>query len=175
MRTVRFQITVLKEEIKDFRFQHIIEKMIKIHPQQRYPSFSSIMADISAGVLSEIDFSSEQKRCYRKFADALTSHLYNYKSKYSPKTDISQTLFDLAELIRKSSLEEYIQNNSHLIGCFINSGYSYIPRKDIEVQTIIDFYSLVTSLETTKQRILFDNIYTRLATIPVEDDGELPF
>ena len=167
---------LLKDKLKDFRFQHIIEKMVKIHPDQRYSSFSDIMTDITAGVLSEIDFTDEQKECYRIFANALCSHISSYTDKYSPLNDIGQTLSKLAELIRNSSLEECIQNNSQLIGCFIAGGYSYSTRKDIDVKIMTDFYSLVTSLPPAKRKLLFANIYTRLATIKiVVDDPDLPF
>lgn len=169
---------LLKDNIKSFRFQHIIEKMVKIHPDQRYSSFSEIITDITAGVLSEIDFTDEQKTYYRNFADALNSHIFSYTDKYSPLNDIGQTLSKLAELIRNSSLEECIQDNSQLIRCFITGGYSYNSRKDIDVQIVTDFYSLVTSLPPAKRKLLFSNIYTRLATIKVEvevDDTDLPF
>ena len=167
---------LLREKIGEFRFAHIIEKMVKINPEQRYDSFSEIIADISAGVLSEIDFSENQKKCYRDFAIALSVHILHFQSKYSPKDDIAQTISDLACLIRNSSLEECIQDNSKLIGCFVAGGYTYSTRKDIPVQTLKDFYSLITSLDMGKRKILFDNIYTRLSTIEVKTaDDDLPF
>ena len=167
---------LLREKTGEFRFAHIIEKMVKINPEQRYDSFSEIIADISAGVLSEIDFSENQKKCYRDFAIALSVHILHFQSKYSPKDDIAQTISDLACLIRNSSLEECIQDNSKLIGCFVAGGYTYSTRKDIPVQTLKDFYSLITSLDMGKRKILFDNIYTRLSTIEVKTaDDDLPF
>ncbi len=102
---------LLEESLVDFRFQHIIEKMIKIHPSQRYASFAEIVSDISAGVVSEIDFTDDQKICYRNFADALCSHISCYIDKYSPINDTSQTLSNLADIIRNSSLETHIQDN----------------------------------------------------------------
>lgn len=167
---------LLKEEIGEFRFAHIIEKMAKINPEQRYDSFTAIIADISAGVLSEIDFSDTQKKCYRDFAMALSKHIIHFQSKYSPKDDIAQTISDLALLIRNSSLEEYIQDNSKLIECFVSGGYTYNPCNDIPVQILVDFYSLITSLDLGKRKILFDNIYTRLSAIKVIiEDDDLPF
>ena len=167
---------LLKDYMDDFRFQHILEKMIKINPTQRYSSFSEIVGDMSAGVMGEIDFSDKEKEIYRDFAYVLANHINYYTGKYLPINDISTTQTKLAELIRRSSLERYIQNNSELIGCFINSNYIYNARKEIEVQTVIDFYGLVTSLSSAKQKILFDNIYNRLSTIKVEvPDDELPF
>lgn len=167
---------LLRDKIGEFRFAHIIEKMVKINPEQRYDSFSEIISDVSAGVLSEIDFSETQKKCYRDFAIALSVHILHFQSKYSPKDDIAQTISDLACLIRNSSLEECIQDNSKLIGCFVAGGYTYSTRKDIPVQTLKDFYSLITSLDMGKRKILFDNIYTRLSTIEVKTaDDDLPF
>ncbi len=167
---------LLAEYMDDFNFQHILERMTKINPGQRYASFSEITSDISAGVLGEIDFSEHEKLIYRKFADALVSRINCYSEKYSPINNIPVTLAKLAELIRHSSLEAYLQDNSELIDCFINGGYNYNIRREIEVQAVVDFYGLVTSLPAPKQKILFDNIYNRLSKICIEEtDNELPF
>lgn len=167
---------LLEEYLADFRFQHILEKMTKVNPSQRYTSFSEIVNDISAGVISEINFSDRQKEVYRSFANVLSSHINHYTEKYSPINNVAATLSKLAEIIRCSSLEYYIQDNSKLINCFINGGYNYSMRKDIEVQTVVDFYGLITSLSLSKQKILFDNIYGRLSTITVQIETEnLPF
>lgn len=167
---------LLKDDMCDFRYQHILEKMTKINPAQRYDSFSEIVNDISAGVMGEIDFTDNEKDVYRRFAHELTSHISNYTAKFSPVNSISTTLTKLVALIRHSSLEECIQNNSELIGCFVNNGYSYYSKRDIDVQTVIVFYSLITSLSPAKQKILFDNLNNRLSTIEVViSDDELPF
>ena len=168
---------LLKESIDDFRFMHILEKMVKINPTQRYGSFTEIVNDISSGVMGEIDFSEKQKEIYRKFTNALANQINHYTEKYSPINNSTVTLFNLAELIRCSSLEICIQDNSQLIGCFISGGYNYNKQKKVEVQAVIDFYGLVTSLSSVKQKILFDNIYNRLSTINIKIDyeDELPF
>ncbi len=167
---------LLKDDIEFFRFKHILEKMTKIDPLERYTSFIEITNDISAGVMSEIDFSDEEKEIYRAFSYQLTDHISHYIDKYTPINDTQTTLTKLAEVIRNSSLEECIQDNGKLIGCFISGAYSYNTRKNIEVQTVIDFYKFITSLSIPKKKIVFDNIYNRLSTIPVRiKDVELPF
>jgi len=167
---------LVKDIGDDFKFSHIIEKMIKINPTQRYSSFTEVSQAISEGVLGEIDFSDKEKKIYRSFANALSGAISHYIEKYVPINDISSTLSKIAELIRNSALEEYIQDNSQLIRCFISGRYSFYPKLDISLQTIVDFYSLVTSLQTAKQKILFDNIYNRLSTISIEvEEEELPF
>jgi len=150
--------------------------MTKISPSIRYSSFTEIINDISAGVLGEIDFSDDQKIVYRRFAEALCKHIDHFGAKYTPMKDLQVTLQMLAELIRRSSLEEFIQDNGILIACFVNQAVTYYQKQDIPVQLVIDFYELVTSLSIAKQKILIDNIDIRLSTIKVEArDDELPF
>ena len=58
----------------------------------------------------------------------------------------------------------------------MSGGYTYNPCNDIPVQILVDFYSLITSLDLGKRKILFDNIYTRLSAIEVIiEDDDLPF
>lgn len=167
---------LLRENMEDFRYQHILEKMTKVNPSQRYGSFTEIVGDISAGVLGEINFTEDQKWIYQSFAGVLERHINHFLEKYVPVNSVAETLSKMAELIRNSALERYIQDNRQLIKCFVANGYSYNPQKDIEVKTVFDFYGLVTSLSPVKQKILFDNFYTRLATIRIEyADDELPF
>ncbi|MEE0931241.1 MAG: protein kinase family protein [Acutalibacteraceae bacterium] len=167
---------LLQNYDENFRFNHIIEKMIKINPEQRYSSFTEIMNDISVGVLEGIDFSDKEKSIYRKFASELTNHINYYLEKYSPVNNTSTTLNKLATIIRNSSLESHIQNNSQLIQCFINGGFGYNTKSNIDVKNVIDFYDLVTRLPSSKQEILFNNIYNRLSTIKIKvEDDDLPF
>lgn len=170
---------VLKDDIEFFRYNHILEKMIKISDNERYDSFHEIANDISEGVLSEIDFTDGEKECYRNFADDLVSHISEFHDKYTPITDYSIVVSKLSEIIRVSSLEKNLQDNSSLISCFVLNGYSYNSEKEIKVKHIVDFYKLVTSLPISKRKIVFDNIFNRLSKIniiinEIEDD-DLPF
>lgn len=163
----------LLKNVDDFRYTHIIEKMTKINPSQRYDSFNEVSGAISSGVLSEIDFSESDKEIYRRFADSLSEHIAYYTGEYKPINQMFFTLSKLAELIRNSALEEYLQDNEELINCFIDDGqYRYYSRKDIKLEVILDFYNLVTRLSPSKQIILFDNIYMRLSTIEIKQNQE---
>lgn len=167
---------LLKDDIDGFRFAHIIDRMVKTTPVQRYGSFREIAYDISVGVMSAIDFSLQQKTIYRTFADALSAHIYSLKSKQIVRNDIDQIISDLGAVIRTSALEIYIQDNRDLINCFIANGYTLIDKKDILVKTVADFYSLSMELNAPKKKILFDNIFNRISSIRVEpEDNELPF
>lgn len=130
-------------------------------------------------MLSEINFTDSEKECYRNFADDLISHISEFHDKYTPITDYSIVVSKLSEIIRVSSLEKNLQDNSSLISCFVLNGYSYNSEKEIKVKHIVDFYKLVTSLPISKRKIVFDNIFNRLSKIniiinEIEDD-DLPF
>src|SRR5690606_14648005 len=109
----------------------IIEKMIQVNPQERYTTFNEIAVEISRGVLGEINFNHKEKEIYQKFAVALSQHITKYQEKYDPVNDLGTTLSRLANIIRNSSLENFIQDNSQLIRCFINGAFTYNSRNDI--------------------------------------------
>lgn len=167
---------LLENYQNNFEFFHIIEKMTKIDPIQRYSSFSQISKEISSGILGQVDFNENEKITYQIFADYLSNNIVCYIDSYLPINSITTILSKLSNLIKNSSLEYFIQDNSQLISCFINSNYRYKQVKNIKVQDIINFYTLVTSISTIKQKILFDNIYFRLSTIKINiENAELPF
>ncbi|GAA0135255.1 hypothetical protein YSY43_20950 [Paenibacillus sp. YSY-4.3] len=165
-----------KGEVGRFKFNHILDKMTKLEPYERYASFNDISQAISEGVISEIDFSEKEKDTYKKFADALVGHISYYNDKYEPINDIDIILNKLGTLIRSSSLETFIQDNSQLIRCFIKGSYAYNKRCDIEVQHVKDFYQLLVGLDPYKQKIVLDNIQTRLGGVKINiTDDDLPF
>lgn len=174
-----FQLIV--ESDTDFLYNDIIGKMIKLNPEERIKSFSEVLKLISAGVIAEIDFSYQDKRIYLNFAEKLTSHIKCYLDKYTPIDSIQKIKLKLADVIRNSALEEYIQQNTQLISCFICSGYKYNPQNDIPVKSVIEFYELITRLSNQQQNLVYINLYNRLSKISIElqdnefDEDDLPF
>ena len=167
---------LLKNYQNNFEFLHIIEKMTKTDPIYRYSSFSQISKDISSGILNQVNFNVNEKTIYQTFADYLSNTIVCYINMYRPINNIITTLSKLSDLIKNSSLEDFIQDNSKLINCFINGSYRYKQTKNIKVKNIINFYTLVTNISISKQKILFDNIYLRLSSIKINiEDNELPF
>lgn len=165
---------ILKDELPNFKFVHIINKMTELHPNNRYQSFNAISTEIAKGIIGELNFNSREKDIYIKFADNLTSLLSRYHEKYQPLQDLDLSLNRLGTLIRNSSLEKFIQDKGQLIRCFIGGKFSYYQHIEIEVKTVIEFYKLLQQLHPNKRKIVFDNLYTRLATIKIDYD-DLPF
>lgn len=167
---------LLRDKISDFNYSHIVEKMVKVNPKDRYESFSSIASDLTSGVLAEICFSEDQKKCYLAFMDKLTSHIINFYNGYSLCSEPGQIIEKLAEVIRSSSLERYNQNNGKLIECFVNGGFIYKTTADIPVRIIIEFYRFFVDLDSSKRKLVLKNIMTRFSSISVKfDPDDLPF
>ncbi|HSH36620.1 hypothetical protein, partial [Schnuerera sp.] len=80
------------------------------------------------------------------------------------------------DLLRKNSLETFIQGNEALINVFVPGGYNYNTAQDIEVETVKDFYKFLINLSDMKKKVVIDNIYTKLNTINYKiDDDNIPF
>ncbi|MGX1196000.1 protein kinase family protein [Metabacillus sp. SLBN-84] len=168
--------SIIGDDLTNFKFKHIIDKMNQLNPHDRYASFHEISVTISQGVLGEINFTEDEKILYRNFADILSNFILKHLNRYEPVNDPNVTINRLATLIRNSSLETYIQDNSQLINCFVNSSYEYTRRNDIPLSLVIEFYKLLQRLVSYKQKIMLDNINNRLSNIKIEIDlDDLPF
>lgn len=167
---------IIKEKSVEFSYNHVVQKMTETSPRLRYKSFHEVMNDIREGVLIETGFTDEEKIIYQEFADDLTNHIFSFDNKFTPITHIPTIISRLSELIRSSSLEDYVQDVSTLILCFVENGFNYNNTPDIKVETIKNFYSMIIQFPEYKQQILFANLYNRLSAIRVKvSDDDLPF
>ena len=167
---------IIGDALSNYKFEHIIDKMVKISPSERYKSFKDITIEISQGVIGEINFTTKDKLVYRDFANVLSEKIYSYSNNYEPTNDLNVTISKLGTLIRNNSLENYIQDNSALINCFINNNFSYDSQTNIKLSVVTDFYELLLRLVPYKQKIVLDNINMRLSKINIEMDiDDLPF
>ncbi|CAG9614909.1 Serine/threonine-protein kinase PknD [Bacillus rhizoplanae] len=166
---------IIGENLTNFKFKYIIDKMIQLDPRERYASFRDISVDISQGVLA-INFTEEEKSLYRDFAEILSKYIVSHTNRYEPVNDPNIIMNRLSTLIRNSSLETYIQDNSKLISCFVDNYFTYKSAIDIPLSIIINFYQLLQQLVSYKQKIVLDNIDMRLSQITIEiDPDDLPF
>ena len=65
---------LLGDELNQFRYRFILEKMTEIKPDQRYLSFHEVSEAISTGMLMDASFSESEKEVYIAFADQLLYH-----------------------------------------------------------------------------------------------------
>lgn len=162
--------------IDNFKYQYIIDKMIITNPKKRIDSFQNILSLISNNVLDKIKFTDDERRIYINFADAIYEKISEY-TREMPEINFSvdNIISKLEDLIEASSLEEYIQDNTRLIDCFIKGDYRYYNTKNIKTSSVIDFYKFLISKPINLQKVIIENIYTRLRTIKVEYYEDMPF
>lgn len=162
--------------IDDFKYQHIIDKMIVSNPNKRVKSFSEVIQLMSEDIFEELDFEEAEKEIYLTFSDCLISHVTHISNKLVSITEPNKIIGSLENLIKGCLLEHTLQNNDDLISCFMENGYRYSPKKDIDVKVIREFYNFFKNCSILKQKIILSNIISRLKGIKVvKDDDELPF
>ncbi len=166
---------LLGDELNDFKFYNVIEKMIEVNPEVRAKSFKEVANMISADILNDIDFTQYEKLVYKNFADALVSHIYEFHSGVKYIYEPDEIFRGLERLIIENSLDEKVQANGKLIGCFAQGGYTYNDSIDIELNTVKEFYDLIKRHKPRKQKIIIDNIHNRFSAVPKKDEDELPF
>lgn len=176
-----FKKLVRENEIADFKFMNIINTMCEVSIEKRYKSFKEISADISKGILLGTDFSPKDKTIYQDMANSLINTINYYTNEFIPIQDIERVQVNVGELLRNSSLEVYIQDNSALISCFLTNGFGYSNRIMTKVDTLKAFYNLLINSDYQKKKIILDNLLTRLSLIEIQkptfdiDDDDLPF
>lgn len=168
---------ILKDELERFKYKGVIEKMCEVRTEERYSSFNEISLYISNDLFNVVEFTKNEKEIYLEIADVLFEKI-NYFSSELKVIETSQTVLEkLEDIIRRSALEGELQDNALLINCFVYGGYTYKRRRDIKVEKIISFYEMMKQLSAFKQKVVLDNIHTRLTIIDVKQDefDDLPF
>ena len=160
----------------NFNYFNVINKMTEYQVKDRYFTFEEVYNDISKGIFSELDFSDDEKNIYREFSEAIYEKISEYNSEYDPITSVEKIIENIANILRKNSLEFYIQNNSELINCFIKNGFTYNKKANIEKEKVEKFYKWIISLPNNKQINVIENINTKLSNIRVKKEyDDLPF
>lgn len=159
-----------------FSYYNVLNKMTEYQVNMRYQNFDEVYSDISNGIFSTLDFTEEEKDIYGNFANSIHDKIGEYKNEYSPITSVENIIENIANVLRKNSLERYIQNNAELIQCFINNGFSYSRRANIEKEKVEIFYKWLISLPNNKQINVVENINNKLSNIKINKEyDDLPF
>lgn len=173
-----FEKILEENDVENFRYQHILDKMVITNPKKRIKSFSEIIQNMSEDMLREFDFKDDEKEIYLTFANELTSAINYMKNELIVATEPQEVISALEKVIKESILEEILQNNSSLISCFVKNSYNYYTKTKIEIpiQHIREFYKLLIRVSPIKQKIMLSNIIARLKSIKVKIEyEELPF
>lgn len=161
----------------DFKYFELVSKMIANY-SERIPTFFDVSREIVNETKSEINFSSDEKTIYKKFADGLVGLISKmpYNTKY--KRDINQIIKSLDEIHKNSILEEHIQNNNKLTSIFLDGKYSYYPKILFHVDVLKSMIQLLKSSSDDRRRVILNNLWERFDKIEKHhepNDDDLPF
>lgn len=172
-----FERILLKNNIKDFRYSNILEKMTKPNAKERYASFQEIIDSINKKQFEVMDIAEKDKKIYQKFSSAVCEKLIQYSRERVFENNIDKIIEKLEKIIKENSFETLIQFNDRLIGVFILSGgYTYNQKESIPCETVIDFYKWFIELSAEYQRLVIDNFILKLSKIKIKEYSEdLPF
>jgi serine/threonine-protein kinase len=154
-----------------FKYNGIIKKMCELAPSQRFQSFNEIKK-IMYENLQEEEFSTNDKKIYSAFADSLMNVCPSISYDAKCKDNLEEITMNLEALLKNSSLEEYLQNNSLLIKCFISGAYKYEFKKIVPVKQIKEFTQWWKNFSDSKKNIILNNLWERFE--PIMEDY-LPF
>lgn len=166
-----------KLNIKCFKYENILEKMIEVKLEKRVNSFEEIQNCLTEQRIEEINFADEEKKIYQDFAVSFCGLIHLIKDTLNVERDSAVILEKLKVILRDNCLEEYITSAERLISVFVKSDYKYY-NNNIEVYIVKDFYDFFLNQTEGVRDIILNNLYGRIGNIPVIDsifDDELPF
>ena len=101
-------------------------------------------------------FTQKDKEVYQKLANALDETLEGYYDDIIMHNS-SDVEIKLSNLLTNSELEDIIQSNNKLLGCFLKN--EFICKKSlIEVSIVKDFYDLFTKLSIEQKDIVLHHL-----------------
>lgn len=163
-------------KIKNFKYNHIIERMIKVNEEDRINSFSVIRESIDKSIIENVIIDDYKKEIYMFFAEGLKNIIVAHENNYQEyEMDSNVILKKLEMVLEESIFEDLIQNNEDLIKCFVKTNFTYTNSEKIGTSVIKDFYELMKKSNIYEQELLCRNIVSRLRTVKISDDYEMPF
>ena len=158
-----------------FKYKVALDKMIITNHDIRIASFYDVTRDIMSENAIYIDFSDEEKEIYANIANSFMSVCPSVESTTKYKEDIDLITKSLNDLLQKSILEEYIQNNNLFIACFICPPYRYKSKPTIPVESLAVFSKWWKDLSTERKIVVLNNLWMRFDSIKREIADDLPF
>jgi len=160
-----------------FSYKSIINRMIKIKREDRYNCFADIQMDLSSKLFKNI-FTEEEKETYADFVNVFSEILVCFNSDYIVIGDLNLVISNCNKVLENNILENYIQNNEHLVNCFIEcDAYTYSSSIEMRVSIFENFLSFLCDATLFKQNLIINNISNRIKKTPnkIEMTEDLPF
>lgn len=155
----------------EFKYQHIIDKMMSKEPNDRYSSFSEIKTEIEQSAFNSLTISSEEKQIYRDFADALNMVIGVYTDTPSFNTECSSIISKLETVLSNNIFEDFISNNADIINAFVNVNCTFDNEYGISVNVVRSFVEWLKRASKSKRNIIISNIVNKISNKEVDVFG----
>jgi len=171
-----FERILLGNDIVNFRYSKILEKMTKPNAKDRYKSFQEIIDSINKKQFEIMNIAEEDKIIYQNFSNDVSAKIIHYSKERIFEKSITEIIKKLKKVIEENSFETLIQFNDRLIMVFVLSECTYSPKVSIPCETVKSFYKWLIELSIEYQKLVIDNFILKLSKIKIKDDSDdLPF
>ena len=157
----------------EFKYQHIIDKMMSKKPEDRYASFEEVKKAVDQNAFSSLSVTDEEKKIYTNFADAVYSVIGEYTDSPSFNNDCNSIISKLNTILSNNIFETYISNTTEVVSAIVNVGYTY-NHSNILVEDVANFCEWLTNSNDNKKNIIIRNLINKISNKPVEK-YDLPF
>jgi serine/threonine protein kinase len=157
----------------EFKYQHIIDKMMSKKPENRYASFEEVKKAVDQNAFSSLSVTDEEKRIYTNFADAIYSVIGEYTDSPSFNNECNSIISKLNTILSNNIFEKYISNTTEVVSAIVNVGYTY-NHSNILVEDVANFCEWLTNSNDNKKNIIIRNLINKISNKPVKK-YDLPF
>lgn len=177
-----FEDIIKSNNLQNFSYLPLLRTMIEYNREQRSLSFFDIQKRITSEQWDEIEFTNSEKTAYLNFAHSISNEVFSKIDKSAEYiSDIDFIIRSLEDAYQNSMLEENIQNNALIGGCFVKGNYRYYTKKYVATWILQSFLKMLKSVSKEKQKIIINNLWQRLDAIErftpsiFESTDDLPF
>lgn len=161
--------------LDDFLYRHILDKMLQEEAANRYSSFAEILKEVSKKKMEIQEFSENDKKIYRDFAEALYGSISVCIGERTFNDDPTTFKQKLQSLLGNNLLEEGIQKIPDFIQTVLTCNYKYYSNQCISVSAVRQFYNWFERLNLQTQKLVLSNLVYKLSTIKIEPEVDIPF
>jgi len=160
-----FEKIIKEKDIESFKYTKLLSKMCYKDNSERISKFFDVKKEILSDRFLEIEFSDDERMAYQEFSHWLFSAIKNILKGSKYYEDIDKIQSNLESLYKYVMLEENIPNNTTLIRCFVNGGYTFYPTIEIPVNGLRNFIILLRQSTKEKKNIILSNIHSKLDAV----------
>ena len=170
---------IIENQISNFAYKEYVSLMTKQNYAEREESFRIIRNAMRNKLFCEMKFTQQEKNVYASFAKSISEAISEISNDCRYLTDSDKMIRSLENVYRKNMLEDYIQNNSSILSCFLDGAYSYRTSQKFKVEVLQNFIDWFKSCSSDKRNIILANLTSRLDAADHYDEkkrfDEIPF